>query len=147
MAFAPDYATSGRFYVDYTGSNGDRHIVQYRRPAGDPNRADAASARTVITIAHHQYSVHNGGQLQFGPDGDLYIGVGDGGNEDDPMNEGQNTDVLLGKVLRIAPAANGGYSIPAGNPFAGQAGRRRRSGPTACGTRGASRSIGAPERS
>jgi len=124
MAFAPDYAHSGRFYVDYTGSGGDLHIVQYRRAAGDPNLAVASSARTVLTIPHHQYSNHNGGQLQFGPDGDLYIGVGDGGNEDDPMNEGQNTDVLLGKLLRIQPGVNGGYSIPAGNPFAGKPGRR-----------------------
>ena len=124
IAFAPDYAQSGRFYVDYTGSNGDPHIVQYRRAGGNPNLAGAASARSVLTIPHHQYSNHNGGQLQFGPDGDLYIGVGDGGNEDDPMNEGQNTAVLLGKVLRIAPGPNGGYSVPAGNPFAGKSGRR-----------------------
>jgi glucose/arabinose dehydrogenase len=124
MAFAPDYATSGHLYVDYTGANGDLHVVRYTRAANDPNVADAASARGVITIAHHQYSNHNGGQLQFGPDGDLYIGVGDGGNEDDPRNEGQNTDVLLGKVLRIVPGPNGGYSIPAGNPFAGESGRR-----------------------
>jgi glucose/arabinose dehydrogenase len=124
MAFAPDYAQSGRFYVDYTGSNGDLHIVQYRRAGGNPNLAGTTSARSVLTIPHHQYSNHNGGQLQFGSDGDLYIGVGDGGNEDDPMNEGQNTAVLLGKVLRIAPGPNGGYSIPAGNPFAGEPGRR-----------------------
>ncbi len=124
MAFTPDYAQSGRFYVDYTGKNGDLHIVQYRRAAGDPNVAGVASARAVLTIPHHMYANHNGGQLQFGPDGDLYIGVGDGGNEDDPMNEGQNTTVLLGKLLRVAPGANGGYTIPAGNPFAGEAGRR-----------------------
>jgi glucose/arabinose dehydrogenase len=124
MAFAPDYAQSGRFYVDYTGANGDLHIVQYGRAGGNPNLAGGASNRSVLTIPHHQYSNHNGGQLQFGPDGDLYIGVGDGGNEDDPMNEGQNTGVLLGKVLRIAPGASGGYSIPADNPFAGKPGAR-----------------------
>src|SRR6202042_54474 len=90
MAFAPDYQSSGRFYVDYTGSKGDLHIVQYRSVTGDPNLAEAGSARSVLTIPHHQYSNHNGGQLQFGPDRDLYIGVGDGGNEDDPMHEGQN---------------------------------------------------------
>src|SRR5207245_6081232 len=67
---------------------------------------------------------HNGGQLQFGPDGDLYIGVGDGGSEGDPHNYGQNTGVLLGKLLRIAPRPGGGYTIPRGNPFATGIGRR-----------------------
>ena len=124
IVFAPDYASSGRFYVDYTGSNGDVHVVQYRRAGNDPNRADSASARGVLTIPHHRYSNHNGGQLQFGPDGDLYIGVGDGGSEGDPMNQGQNTDVLLAKILRIRPGANGGYTIPAGNPFPGEPGHR-----------------------
>ncbi len=124
MAFAPDYRTSGRFYVYYTDGSSNLRIVQYRRAGGDANRADAASARDVLTIDHHTESNHNGGQLQFGPDGDLYIGVGDGGNEGDPHNYGQNTGVLLGKVLRIAPRPGGGYAIPAGNPFAHQAGRR-----------------------
>ena len=124
VAFAPDYQTSGRFYVDYTDSGNDIRIVQYRRAHGDPNRADPASARAVLTIDHHTETNHNGGQLQFGPDGDLYIGVGDGGSEDDPHNFGQNTDVLVGKLLRIAPRPNGGYTIPTGNPFAHQAGRR-----------------------
>ena len=124
MAFAPDYAQSGRFYVEYTGANGDLHIVQYRRDGGNSNVAGGASALSVLTIPHHQHPNHNGGQLQFGPDGDLYIGVGDGGDEDDPMNEGQNTGVLLGKVLRIAPGPDNGYSIPTGNPFVGKPGRR-----------------------
>lgn len=124
MAFAPDYARSGLFYVDYTGSGNDVHVVQYRRAGDDPNLADPPSARTVLTIDHRQFTNHNGGQLQFGPDGDLYIGVGDGGSEGDPMNRGQNTDVLLGKVLRIRPLPSGGYAIPSGNPFVGQPGKR-----------------------
>lgn len=124
MAFAPDYQRSGRFYVDYTGANGDIHVVQFRRAGHDPNLARAGSARSVITIPHHAAANHNGGQLQFGPDGDLYIGVGDGGSEDDPDNHGQNTDTLLAKILRIAPRPNGGYTIPSGNPFARQAGKR-----------------------
>ena len=66
----------------------------------------------MLTIDHHAESNHNGGQLQFGPDGDLYIGVGDGGSEDDPHNYGQNTSVLVGKLLRIAPHPGGGYTIP-----------------------------------
>jgi hypothetical protein len=78
----------------------------------------------VLTIPHHAFPNHNGGQMQFGPDGYLYLGVGDGGSENDPDNNGQNTDVLLGKLLRISPHPGDGYSIPAGNPFAGQPGRR-----------------------
>jgi glucose/arabinose dehydrogenase len=124
MAFAPDYRTSGLFYVYYTDGPGNVRIVQYHRAGSDPNRADSTSARNVLTIDHHTESNHNGGQLQFGPDGDLYIGVGDGGNEGDPHNYGQNTGVLVGKVLRIAPRPVGGYSVPSGNPFAHRAGRR-----------------------
>ena len=78
----------------------------------------------MLTIDHHAATNHNGGQLEFGPDGDLYIGVGDGGNEGDPHNYGQNTRVLLGKLLRIAPRPGGGYTIPRGNPFAAGSGRR-----------------------
>jgi glucose/arabinose dehydrogenase len=124
LVFAPDYQRSGRFYVDYTSANNDIHVVEYRRSAHDPNLADRSSARAILTIDHHVYANHNGGQLQFGPDGDLYVGVGDGGSEDDPMHLGQNTDVLLGKILRIAPRPNGGFRIPKGNPFAGVRGKR-----------------------
>ena len=124
LALAPDYARSGRFYVYYTAANGDIRIVQYRRSAADPNVADPASARAVLTIDHHRHSNHNGGQMAFGPDGKLYIGVGDGGSEGDPEGNGQSTGTLLAKLLRIDPSAGGGYSIPRGNPFVGQAGRR-----------------------
>jgi glucose/arabinose dehydrogenase len=123
MAFAPDYKRSGRFYVYYSIPGNDVRVTQYRRSRHNPNRADATSARVVLTVPH-RYTNHNGGQLAFGPDGDLYVGVGDGGSEGDPMNLGQNTDVLDGKLLRIRPKANGGYSIPSGNPFVGQ--RRKR---------------------
>jgi len=124
VAFAPDYAASGRLYVYYTDGSNNLRIVQFRRAQGDPNLAEAASARTVLTINHHTETNHNGGQLQFGPDGDLYIGVGDGGSEGDPHGYGQNTAVLLGKLLRVAPRPNGGYAIPAGNPFKPGSGRR-----------------------
>ncbi len=124
MAFTPDYQTSGRFYVYYTDNSNNIQIVQYRRARTDPNRADTASARNVLTIDHHSETNHNGGQLQFGPDGDLYIGVGDGGSEGDPHNYGQNTGVLVGKLLRITPRAGGGYTIPPGNPYAPGTGRR-----------------------
>jgi len=123
LAFAPDYATSGLFYVDYTIPGNDVRVVQYQRSSTDPNTANPASAHVLLTIPH-KYSNHNGGQLAFGPDRDLYIGVGDGGSEDDPENNGQNTDTLLGKILRIAPTPGGGYSIPPTNPFAGKPGRR-----------------------
>jgi glucose/arabinose dehydrogenase len=124
VAFAPDYQRSGRFYVFYTDGSNNLRIVQYRRAGHDTNRANASSARTVLTIDHRSETNHNGGQLQFGPDGDLYIGVGDGGSEGDPHNYGQNTRVLLGKLLRIAPRPGGGDAIPAGNPFRPGSGRR-----------------------
>jgi glucose/arabinose dehydrogenase len=124
LAFAPDYARSGLFYVDYTNAANDIKIVQYSRSASNPNVAHPTSARDVLTIDHHKFSNHNGGQLAFGPEGDLYIGVGDGGSEDDPDNNGQNTDTLLGKILRIKPSNAGGYTIPSGNPFVGRSGRR-----------------------
>jgi glucose/arabinose dehydrogenase len=124
LAFAPNYASSGLFYVDYTIADNDIRVVQYQRSASDANLADPASARLVLAIDHHLYTNHNGGQLAFGPDGDLYIGVGDGGSEDDPENNGQNTDTLLGKILRIDPSPSGGYTVPRSNPFVGQPGKR-----------------------
>lgn len=123
VAFAPDYGQSGRFYVCYTIPGNDVRVVEYRRAPDNPNRADPSSAKIVLTVSH-RYANHNGGQLQFGPDGDLYVGVGDGGSEGDPMNLGQNNGVLDGKILRISPGTNGGYSIPSGNPFAGRPGTR-----------------------
>jgi glucose/arabinose dehydrogenase len=125
MAFAPDYAASGRFYVDYTDNGGDIRIVEFRR-SGNPDRARRGSARNVLTIEHSQFSNHNGGQIQFGPDGLLYIGVGDGGSETDPFDRGQDLGTLLGKLLRIDPRASGGrsYGIPRTNPFVGSSGAR-----------------------
>jgi glucose/arabinose dehydrogenase len=125
VAFPHDYEKSGRFYVDYTDASNNIRIVQYQRARNDPNRANAGSARAVLTIDHHSETNHNGGQLQFGPDGDLYIGVGDGGNEGDPHDYGQNRHVLVGKLLRIAPRSTRGYTIPPGNPFASGSGGRR----------------------
>jgi glucose/arabinose dehydrogenase len=121
MAFSPDYATSRRFYVYYTtkncdGAGGcDEHVSEFTANAGG-DTASASSEVPLITIPHPSQSNHNGGQLQFGPDGDLYISVGDGGGGNDTEQNAQHLDRLLGKVLRISPQANG-YSIPAGNPF------------------------------
>jgi len=125
IAFPADYAASGRFYVDYTAPGNDIRIVQFRRSPDNANRADPASARPVLTIDHHAFTNHNGGQLAFGREGDLYIGVGDGGSEDDPDGNGQNTATLLAKILRIDPSPNGGYTIPPSNPFAGESGKRQ----------------------
>jgi glucose/arabinose dehydrogenase len=127
MAFAPDYAASGRFYVFYTRDSTvptEQHylrIEEFRRSAANPDVADPGSRRIVLEIPHLEFGNHNGGQLQFGPDGLLYISVGDGGSGGDPNGNGQNTGTLLGKLLRINPAGTmpGQYSIPADNPFAG----------------------------
>jgi glucose/arabinose dehydrogenase len=124
LAFSPGYANDGLFYVNYTAPSNQITIVQYRRSAGNPNVADPLSGRVVLRIDHHQFQNHNGGDLAFGPDGDLYIGVGDGGSEGDPHGNGQNTDTLLGKLLRIDPSPGGGYRIPNTNPFVGQPGKR-----------------------
>ena len=124
MAFAPDYADSGRFYVYFTRNDGDIVVRQYRRSSGNADVADAGSRREVIRIEHSQYPNHNGGQLQTGPDGMLYMGTGDGGGGGDPFRNGQNLGRLLGKLLRIAPRPGGGYDIPSDNPFRGRSGAR-----------------------
>jgi glucose/arabinose dehydrogenase len=123
MAFAPDYATSHRFYVYYTDNDGFPHIDSFLRSASSPDRALPSSRKLIIRIPHHRPN-HKGGQIQFGPDGMLYAGFGDGGGGGDPDRNGQDLDELLGKMIRIDPKPGGGYSIPAGNPFRGRAGAR-----------------------
>ncbi len=124
LGLAPDYARSGLFYVDYTIAGNDIRVAQYHRSATNANLADSAGAHVLLTIDHHRYTNHNGGELAFGPDGNLYIGVGDGGSEGDPEGNGQNTDTLLAKVLRIDPSPGGGYTAPPTNPFVGHPGKR-----------------------
>ena len=119
LAFHPDYAANGRFYVYYTDSNGDIVVARYNVSA-DPNRADSTSRVQLLQIPHPLFDNHNGGQLQFGPDGYLYIGVGDGGAAGDPRVNGQNTNALLGKLLRIDVNGAQPYAIPPSNPFAGR---------------------------
>jgi glucose/arabinose dehydrogenase len=114
VAFHPNYAANGLFYVDYTDLNGDTVIARYRVSL-NPNLADPASAITLLTFSQ-PFAKHNGGQLQFGPDGNLYIGAGDGGSGGDPLNNAQNLNSLLGKILRI-DVGTLPYGIPADNPF------------------------------
>jgi glucose/sorbosone dehydrogenase len=113
MAFAPDFAASGRFYVFYTEISAGNLRVAELTAGGDS--ADPATLREVITVPHTGGAQnHNGGQLQFGPDGYLYVSTGDGGTGGGPAQDPGN---LLGKILRIAPTAGGGYSVPADNPL------------------------------
>ena len=119
VAFPPGFATSRRFYVDYTDTNGDTAISRFSVPAGTPDTADAASEEVLLRIPQ-PYANHNGGQLAFGPDGFLYVGMGDGGSGGDPQNHAQNPASLLGKILRIDVESGAApYSIPPSNPFVG----------------------------
>lgn len=123
LAFHPDYASNGRFYVDYTNTSGDTRVVEYTRASA--NRADPGSARTLLGI-DQPFPNHNGGDVAFGPDGMLYIATGDGGSGGDPLGNGQNTGSLLGKLLRIdVDGRSRGleYGIPSDNPFASGGGR------------------------
>lgn len=127
LAFHPQFAQNGRFFVHYSKKgNGNTQLARYTVDAADPSRADPSSAELLLEVAQ-PFENHNGGQIAFGPDGFLYIGLGDGGSGGDPNNNGQNKGVLLGKLLRIdVDSAAGGlkYGIPAGNPFVGQSGAR-----------------------
>ncbi len=127
VAFPPDFATKQYFYVDYTNTEGNTVIARYRM-SDDPDRADATSEEVLLTIEQFA-SNHNGGQLAFGPDGYLYIGMGDGGSSGDPRNNGQTTSTLLGALLRIdveTPSiyTEVPYHIPPDNPFVGVEGSR-----------------------
>jgi glucose/arabinose dehydrogenase len=121
-AFHPRYSENGFFFVNYTNLQGNTIIARYQVSASDPDRADPASGRILLTI-DQPFSNHNGGQLQFGPDGYLYIGMGDGGSAFDPDCRAQKPTTLLGKMLRIDVDQNVAvppyYGIPASNPFRG----------------------------
>lgn len=123
LAFHPDYTQNGWFYVDYTDSNGNGQVSRFRVTA-DPDVANPDSERPVINIPHPVFTNHNGGQLQFGPDGYLYIGTGDGGSGGDPNNNAQNLGQLLGKLLRIDIDNGNRYAIPPTNPFVDVSGAR-----------------------
>jgi glucose/arabinose dehydrogenase len=122
MAFDPNYENNRRFYVYFTTNGGDNQIDEFKRSADRATRARPASRRKVLRIDHPTASNHNGGQLQFGPDGYLYAAPGDGGST---PNKAQSPSTLLGKLLRIDPHPGGGdpYASPDDNPFVGEAGR------------------------
>ena len=118
LAFHPNYATNGYFYVNYTNTAGNTVIARYTVSASNPDLADTTTATQILTIAQ-PYSNHNGGSLKFGADGYLYIGMGDGGGSGDPQNRAQNINQNLGKMLRIDVDSASPYGIPADNPYAG----------------------------
>jgi glucose/arabinose dehydrogenase len=118
LAFHPQYATNGFFYVNYTDGSGNTRVERYTRSA-NPDVAEPGSARLIIGIGQ-PFGNHNGGQLLFGPDGMLYIATGDGGGGGDPQNNAQRLVNLLGKILRIDVNAGDPYAIPPDNPFVGQ---------------------------
>ena len=131
LAFHPQYASNGQFFVYFTAKpaagtgiqTGDIVIARFQRSATDANVADPASRVNILTIPHSKggqsFSNHNGGSLRFGPDGFLYAGVGDGGSGGDPFGSGQDRSVLLGKIVRINVTNVPTYTIPASNPFIG----------------------------
>jgi glucose/arabinose dehydrogenase len=119
LAFHPDYGTNGLFFVDYTDNQGDVTVARYRVSGDDPDRADPASGQ-ILLVVDKPYDDHNGGMLAFGPDGYLYIGVGDGGAPAEPLRNAQRTTTMMGKVLRIDVdhATHGrNYAIPTDNPY------------------------------
>jgi glucose/arabinose dehydrogenase len=127
LAFHPDYAANRRFFVYYTRAPDGALVVAEYKASANPDVADNAE-KSLLVIPHPTYANHNGGMLAFGHDRMLYIGVGDGGAGNDPPNNAQNLEVLLGKILRIDvdradPAAGTPYAIPADNPFVGRTGR------------------------
>jgi hypothetical protein len=122
MAFHPDYATNGHFFVYFTDNGGDTRVERYTVSA-DADVANPASAKLILAV-DQPFSNHNGGLVAFGPDGMFYIGLGDGGSGGDPHGHGQNRGTLLGSLLRIDVDRGDPYAIPADNPFAGMAATR-----------------------
>jgi glucose/arabinose dehydrogenase len=115
LAFHPRYAENGLFFVNYTDHSGNTVIARFHVSA-DPDVADPASETPLLHV-NQPFPNHNGGVLTFGPDGYLYAGLGDGGSGGDPLGNGQKTDTLLGKILRLDVDSGEPYAIPNGNPF------------------------------
>jgi glucose/arabinose dehydrogenase len=126
LAFHPDFPADPRVFVDYTDPSGATVVSSFTVDPGTPNQADPGSEVVILTVPQ-PYANHNGGTILFGPDGYLYISLGDGGSGGDPLNNGQSLGTLLGKILRtdIDHSSGGaGYAIPASNPFTGTAGAK-----------------------
>jgi glucose/arabinose dehydrogenase len=122
VAFHPSYAANGFFYVNFTDLAGDTRVERFN-VSSNPDVGDASSSKLILGVTQ-PFANHNGGLNLFGPDGMLYIGLGDGGSGGDPQGNGQRTNTLLGKILRIDVDNGDPYSIPSGNPFANQSGAR-----------------------
>ncbi len=120
LAFPPGFSTNSHFYVDYTRKpDGAITISRFSLPTPNSNVADTNTEQQLLVIPTSSQAIHNGGQLAFGPDGYLYIAVGDGGPEGDPLGNGQNTSIRFGKLLRIDVENGPSYAVPPGNPFVG----------------------------
>lgn len=122
LAFHPNYPQTGFFYVNYTDLRGNTVIARFQVSETDANRASSDSEKILLRV-EQPYSNHNGGALVFGPDGYLYLGLGDGGSAGDPQNNAQSTRTLLGKILRIDVDHGDPYTVPASNPFSASGGR------------------------
>jgi glucose/arabinose dehydrogenase len=120
MAFHPNYSANGFFYINYTNTSGNTVIARYSVNGSNPNLANPTG--TILLTIAQPFANHNGGTIKFGPDGYLYIGMGDGGSGGDPGNRAQNINELLGKMLRIDVNSGAPYGIPANNPYVGVAG-------------------------
>jgi glucose/arabinose dehydrogenase len=118
LAFHPDYADNGFFYVDYTDQDGNTVVERYTVSA-NPDIADPATAKTILAV-EQPTAIHNAGMIAFGPDGYLYVALGDGGGANDPENNAQNLGTLLGSILRIDVDNGDPYAIPPDNPFVGK---------------------------
>ena len=123
LAFHPDFPTNGVFFIYYTDRQGSTVVARYLADTENPERADASSGEIIFQLSQ-PYANHNGGHIEFGPDGYLYIALGDGGSANDPLGAGQNRQLLLGSLLRIDVDGAAPYAIPPDNPFVGDASAR-----------------------
>ena len=123
LAFHPGYSTNRLFVVNYTNPAGDTRVAVYRTSTTDPDLADPASEQVALAVAQ-PFTNHNGGMVAFGPDGKLYLGMGDGGSGGDPQGNGQKRSTVLGKLVRLTVSPAGQASVPSDNPFIADAGTR-----------------------